>query len=102
MEEDEAQVIFFNAFSIILAVFMASFFLGIGLGKGMDLSRDIKSQNLEYNNILTLQPSSEVKKVFLIGSSSENYFYVEKGSEDIEISPISAIQSLEFLQEGKK
>jgi hypothetical protein len=100
LTEDEVKTHFGNLFIAMFAFGLLSFFLGIGLGNGQAVSEKIASGNLQYNYVLTYN-TNETKVVYLIGSNSANYFYVEKGYNNVKISPISAIKTIEFLNKGK-
>lgn len=96
---EESKEFFGNKFVSILAVSLLSFFLGIGIGNGKIISEKIANNNLKYQNKLTFN-TNEIKEVYLIGSNSSNYFYVEKGNKNVQISPIGAIKSLEIINKN--
>ena len=92
---------FGNIFIIMLAFGFFSFFLGIGLGNGMKVSKKMANNELKYQHNLTFN-SDETKEVYLIGSNSVNYFYVVKGEMNVRISPVGAIKTLEFKNPKNK
>lgn len=82
--------------SVILFTIM-SFFLGIGLGNGHLVSQKIADNKLKFNHSLTFN-SGETRRVSLVGSNSANFFYVEKGNNNVKISPVGAIKTIELLK----
>lgn len=98
--EEIAQKRFGNMFLAYFAIGLLSFYLGIGMGNGAKVSQKIAKNDLKYDHILT-HNSNEPKEIYLIGSNSANYFYVEKGNKNVKISPVVSIKSLEFSNNKK-
>jgi len=95
LTEDEVKTKFGNIFIIMLAIGLISFFLGIGIGNGINVSKKISSGKLKYDFLLTYN-SNETKEIYLISSNSANYFYMVKGNNNVQITPISSIKILEL------
>jgi hypothetical protein len=95
--DEEIQNYFGKSFIIILSIGLLSFFLGIGIGNGVKVSKKILKNKLEYTNKITFN-SGETKDIYLIGSNSVNYFYTEKGNKNVIISPVGAVKSLEIIK----
>jgi hypothetical protein len=93
--EDDVKAYFGKYFIVMFAVGLLSFFLGIGIGKGSKVANKISNNELKYDYAMTFG-NDETKEIYLIGSNSSNYFYVEKGSENVKISPTGAIKSIEI------
>ena len=93
LTENEVKSYFGKIFIIMLAVGLLSFFLGIGIGNGMKVSKKISTNELKYDYAITFN-SNETKEVYLIGSNSANFFYVEKGNKNVRISPVGAIKTI--------
>jgi len=89
---------FAKIFSVTVAIGLFSFFLGIGLGNGLKISKRIASNNIQYDHVLTYG-SDDNKKIYLIGLNSENYFYLEEGNNNIKISPVGAVKTIELLRQ---
>jgi hypothetical protein len=66
----------------------------------MNVSKKISSGKLKYESVLTYN-SNETKEIYLIGSNSANYFYMVKGNNNVQITPISSIKILELKKEIK-
>jgi len=96
LTEKEVKTYFGNIFLLMFALGLLSFFLGIGLGNGMKVSKRIATTNLEYTYKLTYN-SDESKEIYLIGSNSANYFYVVKGNKNVQISPVGTVKIIELL-----
>ncbi len=93
----EVENYFGKVLVLALSMGLLSFFLGIGIGNGSKVSNRIANNNLKYDEKLTFN-TGESKTIYLIGSNSINYFYIEKGANNnVQISPVGAIKSLEFL-----
>jgi len=88
---------FRKAFILMSVITLMSFFLGIGIGNGVQISEYISKDNLNYNHKITYN-TNETKEVYLIGSHSANYFYIEKGNKNVKISPVGAIKTLELTK----
>jgi hypothetical protein len=96
LSANEVKSKFANLLVLTLAICLFSFFLGIGLGNGIKVSKNILSKNLTSNCYLTFN-SDETKEIYLIGSNSVDVFYTEKGNKNIKISPVGSIKTLEVL-----
>lgn len=88
-----------HAFNYI-AFGLLSFFLGVGIGNGTIVAKNIKSGKIEYSNKLNYN-SGESEEVYLINTNSVYYFYIAKGSKTVKIAPLGAIKSLELTQNKK-
>ena len=97
LTEEEIKTNFGNIFVFAIALGLLSFFLGIGLGSGKKVSSRLIDGTLNYNNVLVFN-SGERSEIYLLGSNSSNYFYVEKGNKNIQISPVLSVKQLEFLK----
>lgn len=95
LTEDEVKIYFGNIFMIMFAIGLISFFLGIGIGNGIKVSKKIKNGNLKYEYLITYN-SDETKEIYLIGSNSVNYFYVTKENNNVKITPVGSIKIVEF------
>lgn len=78
-----------------LAFMFLSFFVGFGWANGMKEKRNIKSGNLKYKHTLYFT-DNQSQQVHLIDVNNAYYFYVEKDSKKIKISPVDAIKALEI------
>lgn len=93
--EEEVKTYYSKVFVGMLAVGLLSFFIGIGLGGGSKVAKKISNNELTYNYKMTFG-DNQIKEIYLIGSNSSNYFYVEKGNKNVQISPVGSIKSLEI------
>lgn len=96
LTEEEIKINFGNIFVFAIAICLLSFFLGIGLGSGKKVSSRLADGTLKYNNVLVFN-SGESNEIYLLGSNSMNYFYIENGSKNVQISPISSVKKVKFL-----
>ena len=97
LSSEEFKIHVANKFLRFIIIGIMSFFLGIGLGNGYLTAQKVRNQTVDYNKNITFL-SGESKKIFLIGLNSSHYFYVEKGNNNIQISPSNAIKSIEFQE----
>lgn len=88
-----------HAFNYI-AFGLLSFFLGVGIGNGTIVAKNIKSGKIDYNNKLNYN-SGESEEVYLINTNSVYYFFIAKGSKTVKIAPLGAIKSLELTGNKK-
>lgn len=86
---------FTKIFIRLLALIVLSFFVGIGVGEGLGLTKKIVNDKLEYDRKLNYS-SGESELIYLIGSNSLYYFYLSKGNKAIKIAPIGAIKNIEL------
>jgi hypothetical protein len=89
-----SRIVFFIAFGLL------SFFLGIGWGQGNSIAKKIKNDKLENNRVLKFN-SGESQEVYLIGSNSQYYFYVNKENKNIRVAPIASIKEIEIIKNKK-
>ena len=99
---EEVQQYFGRAFVLMFAFGLLSFFLGIGLGSGKAIAEKISEKNLKYSYIFTYSANNESKEVFLIGSNSSNFFYVEKGNFNVRIASVSSIKNIELINKSNE
>lgn len=94
-EEIDAQLssIFVRCFAFTLLCF----FLGIGVGEGLDVQRKIATGTLHYDYKLNYN-SGDAEEVCILGSNSIYYFYLSKGSKVIKIMPVGGIRNLEMIR----
>ena len=87
---------YFGKYLISMFAFcLLFFFLGLGLGSGSKVASKISKNELKYNYEVTFG-DGQTKEIYLIGSNSSNYFYVEKGNKNVKISPVGSIKSIEI------
>ena len=97
MSDEEFRNKLTNVFLILISVGMLSFFLGLGIGGGHNISRKIKNNKLEYKQKITFN-SGETEAIYLIDTNSAYYFYVTKGNSSIKIAPIGAVKNIEMAK----
>lgn len=79
-----------------VAFMIASFFLGGGVGTGINVKDRITNDNLRIKHRIT-DDSGNQKNIYLIDSNSTYFFYVEKGSKIVTIVPVSSIKKIELI-----
>lgn len=91
---------YFSIFFLLVAFEVLAVFVGIWIGKGVELSKAIVQNEFSCNYKVNLSSGkSEDSYVFDINSSY--YFYVAKGSKHIKIAPIGTISNLELINNRK-
>jgi len=100
MSKEKVEQHFTNMFIRFLAMMLLSFFIGIGYGEGMGLTKKIKENRLKFNYTLDYSDGS-AEEIYLIGSNSMYYFYLAKGSKTVKITPIGSIKSIELTKNKK-
>lgn len=93
---DELKIHIKRQFYFAVAFMIASFFLGGGLGMGINVKDRIMSNKLKIKHRITDDLGNQ-KDVYMIDSNSAYYFYVEKGSKIITIVPVSSIKKIELI-----
>ncbi len=96
LTEEGIKVHFQRILILMLANILISFFLGLGIGGGGKVAEKIAAKNIKYESSIAYNSSNEVKEIYLIGSNSLNYFYMEKGNNNIKITPVSSVKMIEF------
>ena len=86
-----------NQFLNSIFVMIACFFLGGGLGFGLNARDRIRNNNMKFNHRITYNSGKSVD-IYLLDSNSVYYFYVEKGQKDITITSASSIQKIELIK----
>ncbi len=100
MTKEAIENHFTNMFVRFLAMMLLSFFLGIGWGEGMGLTRKIRENRLKYDYTINYGDDN-ADQVHLIGSNSMYYIYLAKGSKIIKIVPLGSIKSIELTHNKK-
>lgn len=93
--EEEVSAYFGKYFISMFAFCLLCFFLGLGLGSGSKVASKISNNELKYGYEITFG-DNQTKEIYLIGSNSSYYFYVEKGNKNVKIAPVGAIKSVEI------
>lgn len=93
--EEDVRAYFGKYLISMFAFCLLFFFLGLGLGSGSKVASKISKNELKYNYEVTFG-DGQTKEIYLIGSNSSNYFYVEKGNKNVKISPVGSIKSIEI------
>lgn len=93
--EEEVSAYFSKYFISMFAFCLLCFFLGLGLGSGEKVASKISNNELKYGYEITFG-DGQTKEIYLIGSNSAYYFYVEKGNKNVKITPVGAIKSVEI------
>ena len=93
--EEEVSVYFSKYFISMFAFCLLCFFLGLGLGSGSKVASKISNNELKYGYEITFG-DDQTKEIYLIGSNSAYYFYIEKGNKNVKIAPVGAIKSIEI------
>lgn len=100
MSKEEIENHFTNMFIRFLAMMLLSFFVGIGWGEGMTLTKRIKEKRLKYDYTLNYGDENS-EEINLIGANSMYYIYLTKGSKTIKIMPLGAIKTIELTHNKK-
>jgi len=100
MSKEAIENHFTNMFVKFLAMMLLSFFVGIGWGEGIGLTRKIRENKLKYDYKLNYGDDS-FEQVHLIGSNSMYYIYLAKGNKTIKIAPLGSIKSIELTNNKK-
>jgi hypothetical protein len=79
--------------TIIIGIGLLTFFAGVGMGAGKKTADNMRQQKLSISHHLT-NALGETKEIHLIGSNSLHYFYVEKGTAYVQITPLNNVVKL--------
>ncbi|GGG44533.1 hypothetical protein [Epilithonimonas arachidiradicis] len=79
-----------------IAFMISAFFLGGGVGTGLNVKDRITNNKLKIKHRIT-DDSGNQKDIYLIDSNSAYFFYVEKGSKVITIVPVGSIKKIELI-----
>ena len=93
--EEEIRAYYGKYFISMFAFCLLCFFLGLGLGSGEKVASEISNNELKYGYEITFG-DDQTKEIYLIGSNSSYYFYMEKGNKNVKIAPVGAIKSVEI------
>lgn len=85
----------------ILSIMLFFLFIGLSVGKGISINKNIASGEFNYNRKITFQ-NDQVLDVKLLGNTSAYLFYITKDHSEISIVPISGnIKKMEVLRKQK-
>lgn len=79
-----------------IAFMISAFFLGGGVGTGLNVKDRITNNKLKIKHRIT-DDSGNQKDIYIIDSNSAYFFYVEKGSKVITIVPVGSIKKIELI-----
>ncbi|MHA4895252.1 hypothetical protein ACXZ1K_10905 [Pedobacter sp. PWIIR3] len=85
---------------LFLAYLILSLFVGLGIGEGRKISREI-SQGKFRNNYKISFGTGKTEEAYVFDSNSSFYFYVNKGSRNIKIAPVGSISTIELIYNKK-
>ncbi len=71
----------------LLAGFVLAFYLGMGLGRGLNQKNKIAENDIKVDHQILFQDNTE-EKVKIVGKNSLYLFYLPEGKTDVIISPI--------------
>jgi hypothetical protein len=95
-DKKELQKSMIPVFGFIVAFSLLTLFVGLGIGQGMMINKKLKQQNSKINYHMTFS-SGKTAEVYMVDINSSYYFYIEKGSKIIKISPIGNVSTLEVI-----
>lgn len=95
-DKKELQKSMIPVFGFIVGFSFLTLFVGLGIGQGMMIKKKLEQQNSKINYHMTFS-SGKIAEVFMVDINSSYYFYIEKGSKIIKISPIGNVNTLEII-----
>lgn len=97
-DKKELQKAMIPVFGFIVAFSLLALFVGLGIGQGLILNKKLEKQNSKTNYNMTFS-SGKTSEVYMVDINSSYYFYVEKGSKTIKISPVGNVSTLEIINQ---
>lgn len=97
VDKKEIQKIILPFFLTMLGIMLLSFFVGLGLGGGLKISKRIKNNTFTCNYKITFT-DGKAEEVFMFDNNSSYYFYVTKQNTNIRIAPVGTIFTLEKIK----
>ena len=77
-----------------LLFFLASMFLGMGIGSGTAISNRIKNGDIKLDHTIILS-DNESKHVKMIGQNSGYLFYVPEGQKAVSVTPMGQVKEIQ-------
>lgn len=77
-----------DKFLALLAITLLSFYLGIGVGRGLKLKQRLEEGSLKPTHVLTFE-DSRTAEVIMIGQNSAYLFYALPPSDQVIVCPIN-------------
>lgn len=87
-------------FIVMVAFELLFFFVGLGLGEGVKISKKIDQDKIVYNSSVEFT-SGKMQDVYIIDVNSTYLFYLKRGNKNVNIAPIGTINNLELLKTQK-
>ena len=97
LTSEEVGKHFNDMFVVFTSVMLMSFFIGRGLGDGKRVVEKIQENKITYDHRLYFNNGGS-EAVYLIGTNSIYYFYIDKTSKNIKITPIGTVKTLEIIE----
>lgn len=100
MTDEQLKKFIDNQMRLTIVLGIAGFFIFGGWGQGDKVRQLILNDKLRYNTRIYFN-TGQTEEVYLIDSNSAYYFFVAKGSKDIQIAPINAVNKVQFTNNKK-
>ena len=92
---EQETINYYNTLTLkLLASVLLYFFVGTGIGNGHFALERVKNNTAQYNSKLNYT-TGESEQIFLLGCNSLYYFYIQKGTKIIKITPLASIKNIE-------
>jgi len=101
VEEGQIQQNLHGFFVFMFALFSAGFFVGTGIGAGFNISKEIKKNEIAYEDELNYI-NEKTQAVKIVGKNSAFLFYIPEGKTQVEIAPINNGLITSFADKKRK
>ena len=98
--EEDFDIRYNHLFLTYLVITMISFYLGMAISFGDQVSTRIKNNQAQYNTKIYFN-SGEAEQVYLLHTNSMYNIYFSKGNKNVKIAPIGTIKNIELTNNPK-
>jgi hypothetical protein len=94
--KQEVQKAIFPFFMLLISIELLSMFVGIGIGDSQKLVKKIRLRNFSTNYKVSFS-SGRAEELYVFDMNSAYLFYLSKGNDNIQISPLATVSTLEVI-----
>lgn len=88
--KEEMRTFFYQMFIVYACLGIFGFFIGSAWGRGIEVIKDIKNNEVAYDDVITFIDESQ-EKVEILGKNTSFLFYITAENDRVKVSPIQGV-----------
>lgn len=99
LSKEEMRSLFSQMFIVYACLGIFGFFIGSGWGRGIEVKKDLKNNEIKYDDVITFIDESK-QTVEILGKNTSFLFYITKDNDRVKVSPINGnIKMIEEIED---